>query len=1110
MSNLKINPINQIEYREVNNIEMSLGIWNFAENRWVSLPDWIGTPEEREELSDREPIIYRKNLLGAMHPGIKCCIGEVPADKSILKDEKKVKHWVSKMQEGIEVSPTSNKRLYLDITGNSRTHGRGIFTLHRRKISGTFSGGIGDTYFGAGNSMGRINYGSILLTECRKMIEVPEIRIAFVDEELDDGRWRSVTGTGDSHARCSYAFMRALSENVPGIEVNYHRPLQIRIGFPGKTYGILWKGTVLAYPDDVFPIPGKELILPLSGFKANKPKHGKGFTGRIFCGLVHYAENRAAKGSQQLWQWFTPQAIRKDVLPGIHDECILLSQALDNPIKIAQVLADVEKSRLDESFDGNWDETTETDAELEATETDEKYKDPVVEILAADKRGVLLRHPWIVGKVEERLGRRWRRLALNSAVRFRSFMGMPDDDIPDRCFIAKDIPAGWHIFYRNPILHWGSMRLMKSIKPAGGKSDHYAKQDGVVIMNHKTAAEVQGDFDGDFYNVLITPKESRAIADKYANLSDSEYSELVALYWDDKDENFMASLKPYESLLIELNLFELIYDKEPVVDKPSKVKIDGDVEWVMLRSMDNSTGLVSNLIQHARANGTVTYAVTIPNHDMRTGEYTGGEYETTIIAFLAQEMQVAVDRLKNSIFHNEKGIQACRKVVEKSGKPAWLHDRKYKNNRAYIDFSLPTGTFKINPNHKPGSSGDKWIPDNDSPNPMDSVSLMIATVNSYWKEFTMQAQKPSDFNQFFPTLPPQRTYDTEIGDYALLKHIWFGRVMIAAGSIGKNADGSDPEPWKYKDIRKREMSSVMVKARMIREKIEALSTERQQFIDEAKADGEQDIIQQTLKALWEGVPQPNGIRFDENNPVFDGQDRYFPTTPFDWASAFWNAGHSPKSQGKAGFVFNIYQDEIVKRLKSGGDLQILNVWSIKWNPLGDYIFGHPDGKPQSQNPTDEKPTKAWYDESMPHNVYIPSRIDPVTGKLKPRDFMNGSYEDGIIVPHTMQMKISVSGFPNNQENPVRPYHLSVDVRSSNNKTWQRLGFVQGKSTIPEMELLCYAEVYTDKVEWNNLRHKANIPEGTEGKDAKGNLIGPKAFRSYTAQILWRYLDESEI
>jgi hypothetical protein len=1151
----KIKAINKIKYRNIGNIEMELGIWSFEENNWISVPKWIEPDDERRiEISDRQPVIFRKNLLGAMHPGLKCAIGEIPSDKSILKDSRKASQWVRKMQEGIPVSPTSNKRLYLDIAGNSRTHGRGLYTLNRRKINGVFSNGIGELYFGTDNNMGFINYGSILLTELLKVVEAENVTIGVVDEEKDDGHWRHLLGVGDSHGRCSYEILRMLTRGVEKVGNNVETPLQIRLGVRNK---MVWKGTVLGFPDNKFPdgIPPVDIILPLSGMKGKKLKHGKFYKENIFIGLVHPAENRPAKGSQQLWQWFTPQAIKKDILPGIIDECIELSQALDNPIKIAKVLSDVEKSRLDESFDGSWDETTETDEQLEQSETDDKYKDPVVEILAADKRGVLLQHPWIVNKVKDRLGKRWRRLALNSAIRFRSFMGIPDDDIPDRCFVAKDIPEGWHIFYRNPILHWGSIKLLKSIKPTGGKWDHYLKQNGAVAMSHKTAALVQGDFDGDFYNVYITPEESTGIVEKYANPTADFSSRIMALYWDDKDEHFMANLKPFEAILCEMNLFDLIYEEEPIIEKPSKVKIEGDLEWVFVRSMDSMTGVIANLIQHARANGTITHSVQIPIHDMRTNEYDTYEEEeavavldrfgnligetlttvekyhtqdSTIVKVLSQQLQIAVDRLKNSLYHNEKGIEACRKIINSAGKPAWLDQGKYKNKNAYIHFELPVGTLVLNPSYKTqlemGMKPSRWIPAGIGPDSYDSVSLMIATVNEYWREYDITSKPAMEFREFFPTSLSNRSFDKSMEEYALTKHLWFGTAMGKAGSIGIEPDGSDPNQSQFIDIRKKELTLVMTQARRLREIIEAKSAERQAFFDSAS---DPEVAEESLFYVWSYHPQPNGVRQKESGASYDGDQVYFPTTSFDWASAFWAAGHSPGSQGTAAFAFNIYQDEIVKRLKQDStQLQVLELFNSNMFPLGDYIYGDPDVFSASQSVRDEKPTRSLPVEGNEFQTYIPSQVDFSTETRLPRDYMNGGYVTGTTVPNTFHLRIVETPWKINKSRKTAITHYyGAEIRAINpnsSKTlsaftdWRMLGLVGFNSTVPDLGRWCFAQVYTIESYPSNFLDGPNLgdsPVEREIEILKGQtkkvLVGPEAFRSDKIIIRWRYLDESE-
>ena len=153
---------------------------------------------KRGNFSD-EIVTFRKTLFGAMHPGVSAIVGEVPTASELKNNQKNIDKYVKLMQDGIK---RTNKNHYFDFSGGARTHGRGIFTED--------GSNIGELYFGEGNSMGVVNYGSILLTECRKIISA-ELNVLIIDDEDPELR---KTGLGDSHAKCHSDVLVALSAGV--------------------------------------------------------------------------------------------------------------------------------------------------------------------------------------------------------------------------------------------------------------------------------------------------------------------------------------------------------------------------------------------------------------------------------------------------------------------------------------------------------------------------------------------------------------------------------------------------------------------------------------------------------------------------------------------------------------------------------------------------------------------------------------------------------------------------------------------------------------------------------------------------------------------------------
>ncbi|MEB3884047.1 hypothetical protein [Lyngbya sp. CCY1209] len=942
-------------------------------------------------------ITYHNNLIRAMHPELLMVVGAV--DPGIKLDSQVEALLIDRMRKGIPLvagAPVGDRksRLYLDIAGSARTHGNFIFT----------DGNVGEVYFK--DSMGRINYGSILLTECRVIHHFSNLRILWVDEEDPEERRKMKGGSGiehdykeaflpgDAHAKCTPDFAQAIGAS--------DTPMQIRVGIPGR---YVWKGTVTANPDpgdddlgtwwlEYDGDRGIDLILPHSGAKGHKPPSGTKTVEETYIGVVNYVEEpRTAKGSQMLWAWFSWESLELDIVPPTEAECAEIAAAYHSPKRLSAVL----RAGVDADIDFSGSVGEEEDFEGDDEADDDLYTDPLLDIMDSDKWGELQHHPWMATRIRERLARRWRRLAINGKPAFVSAIGLPDETLMDDTFATRSVSPGRHLIFRNPIRHWGDIKTWVN---ARGTNPHLDINRGSIWFNTRTAAQIGGDFDGDWYQIV---EGSR-----------------------------------YPRIMAEARQLDTLYGTPPTVEKFAKEPITGDLERVALRAMDNKTGVISNLIMRSQANGTLKYAVKIPNIDVRTGQKTGGEAEMTVIAFLSQEMQTAVDRMKNNLYHNEVGIARVKEIVEGAGDAPWIKNSIYKHPDAYKSFPIPAADSQ-------GNVG------------ADSVSKMIDVVNSYWRPYTDLARDLAHYRGYFPTIAVFdrhcEPYTRDMVNFAVRANVWYGRQMSEAMNHGKGPGGSDPTPWIYVEERRRRIREVRDRILAIKQQMAdrigqakdlaiairaaASPVSIPDLIDEWNEMGDAieeaylervkqilpsalhpllDLLNDTPKALRDGlyrqiadayrtfadtwgipdgtpttaydlpaehrrrlqslaftepvavIPHPNG-----ELPGFEPGLRLKILTLHDWAAAFWNGIHREgASEGStAGICFVMWGDEIIDRSEEETpNLQVFQAVGCQHNDLAQIIWGEyaavPD--PNSQ----QHPPKALPVEGYPRNVYPPS------------------------------------------------------------------------------------------------------------------------------------------
>lgn len=660
----------------------------------------------KQEWKKNTSIVLRNTMLTALHPANHFCIAEIPVttyDSSLLNPFK---------PDGEEY------HFFLDLASGSRSHGRFTFTNQKT---------IGKKYYGTEqkDQWKRIIYGSILHTGCKKLVYMQMNYVVVDDENLKDGQpfddpinnihWE----TGDSHAKASKALMQLLGlpvqeasfdpETGEVIEpeiVDVEKPIQFRAGFRNNDGLTEWvgKGTV-AYNSVLDTHPGNfDLVIPLSSLKGNKPALGN-HQGKLLFGLVFDGEIRRAKPGWMLLQWFTFEQLQKDeIITTLGEKCEQLSEAFNSIVKLAKVIGVSQEEAEAEIIDAN-----------DKLESEAEYVNTMVRIIAADKNGVLLLHPYIVSRVKDRVRALWLNLAKAAGIRFYSVMAQPDESLakynivhPDgsigglKIFCAPDFKEGEYILFVNPMRHWGDCQIWEN-----RHEGTYTKATGIMAAPKKLLLTLGRDTDGDFLQLINTKS--------YPNLTDAIRK----------------------------------FKKAPVTVKFPKMALRGNLQRIAIKSMTDLTGVVASLLARARVAGVEGIVLLIPP---------GGEQKTAkempIIDFLSQQVQIAVDSLKSAYPNNVNGLNAVKEYLDskENSQAPWLKDFKNKD------------CYRIRPCEVEETA-------------KDTISRIVRFVNAWYKtpqlpeeispepyEFTLFSQVNVDEKQIYEAILVRSQYRAAMAD----------------------------------------------------------------------------------------------------------------------------------------------------------------------------------------------------------------------------------------------------------------------------------------------------------------------------------------------------------
>ncbi|MFB8793666.1 MAG: hypothetical protein U7126_05405 [Microcoleus sp.] len=197
------------------------GVWNGKQKQWMykTKPDGSKTARLNET-------VYKNIMLSQLHPDTEFSICAIPTDSRVDDTE---------LLDDYE-------NFSLDIAGGARKHGHFVCTRKNEKTKGT----VGEFYFPPEKAnMGRINYGSISLSESKalfcldnaKILVVPDLKLT---NNRPDDDYDNKYSTGDAHGKINSDLLVELldgiatdNDKVP-VQFRYYQRLRQAIAVSSK------------------------------------------------------------------------------------------------------------------------------------------------------------------------------------------------------------------------------------------------------------------------------------------------------------------------------------------------------------------------------------------------------------------------------------------------------------------------------------------------------------------------------------------------------------------------------------------------------------------------------------------------------------------------------------------------------------------------------------------------------------------------------------------------------------------------------------------------------------------------------------------------------------
>lgn len=547
-----------------------------------------------------------------------------------------------------------------------------------------------------GSNMNAANYGSNLTTECKLIKDIAIKLLVVNDGDAKSKKYR----TGDCHGKCSEKFAMEFVDSI-------FNPFQFRAFnmYPD------WcaKGTIAVG----FKKGKYDLVLPTSCFKGNKVKPGEYTLPKLAFGVVFKSPSRKSRLieveetdteiieryamgwdfrksnlSYSVVQFLPWDCVQKDIVPVAQRQAQELNILVNNPQKLLAYL--LRKGDESEEFS-------------------EVSESRLSQILKSDVHGQLSTHPWVIKATMGMLSRRWREIATSGGMKFNSSMVMPDEELPDDCCYIPGLPDGEEVIvfpypcrWKYDIKVWTNKVLPK-----------WEQMEGVIVGNCNTLMKLGRDTDGDF------------------------------LMW------LPASTLPNVAQAVK-NFGEPDLDQAKL--KPKKIPIEGTLGQILVKSMENLTGLITYYIAKSWA---------CKREDF--------------VFQLVPQLQAAVDSLKGATPPNRKLLDDIGNAL-KSERVDWL--KQVKNDDCYMYYQM-------------------------SSRPNDTVGLLVAEINKFWVYPELKATNLRPFNILFSHLNPSKKWI----ERAEVVSSEYSSAMYAAGLEQRKWEEDNPGKRVPRIIKERRLSS---------------------------------------------------------------------------------------------------------------------------------------------------------------------------------------------------------------------------------------------------------------------------------------------------------------
>jgi hypothetical protein len=363
-----------------------------------------------------------------------------------------------------------------------------------------------------------ITYFSILMSDCKAVIEEPDLKIAVVKD--------GVLGTNDCRGWIRKSIYRKLN-----LKLNWF--CQFRLGFNASDPRQA-KGGLKTISDRAADLLGVDIILPESSCKPGLkdpirflPKlktSGRLYSGPAILGIKQWSRQSEFGSSSSLVENASEEAFEDEILSRGIDNIRSMTKAFEEGDYqgLLEQLGHAEIPSLDTSFDPDQFGGDDASKTVEW--------DPVDAVLLADKSGSAIKFPYVLNQLDRRFGRWGFRTCTSAGFKLPSF-ALVDDGVliehKGKIFAGSDwIPKDVSI---NPLeseeslcvrypIRWGkdllrvrhirSEELIPLLKQALGCDDlpdqivtyildHQLRMEGAYILHSKTAKRNGGDFDFD-------------------------------------------------------------------------------------------------------------------------------------------------------------------------------------------------------------------------------------------------------------------------------------------------------------------------------------------------------------------------------------------------------------------------------------------------------------------------------------------------------------------------------------------------------------------------------------------------------------------------------------